>query len=87
MAAPPLLASFDTLDTSKASTQSASIPKDAYAPDFVAKLKALGLQVTEVPTATAAGLRGTLAAVAIDPKTGKRTAVEYPGVLVFDGAE
>jgi hypothetical protein len=41
----------------------------------------------ETPTATVAGLRGTLAAVSIDPKTGKRTAVDQPGIYVFNRAE
>jgi gamma-glutamyltranspeptidase / glutathione hydrolase len=88
MAAPPLLVSYDTFDRNKATTQQAvSIVQDGYDPDFVTKLKALGLQLTEIPFSTALGVRGTLAAVAIDPKTGKRAAVEYPGVLVFDATE
>jgi hypothetical protein len=65
----------------------ASIPKGAYSSELVAKLKARGWNVTEVPAATAGGLRGTLAVVAIDPKTGKRTAVNEPGVMVFSAAE
>jgi hypothetical protein len=43
--------------------------------------------LSEIPAANAAALRGTLAAVAIDPKTGKRTAVNQPGVIVFNGTE
>jgi hypothetical protein len=64
-----------------------SIPQGVYEPDFVAKLKALGLDVSEIPAAEAATRRGTLAAVAIDPKTGQRTAVNQPGVMVFNAAE
>ena len=43
--------------------------------------------MTEVPSEVADGLRGTLATVTIDPKTGKRTTVELPGVMVFGAAE
>lgn len=88
MAAPPLLAANDFGAADKiASQQLVSIPQGAYDPDFIAKLKALGLNLIEIPAATAAALRGTLAAVAIDPRTGKRTAVNQPGVMVFNGTE
>jgi gamma-glutamyltranspeptidase/glutathione hydrolase len=88
MAAPPLLAmnDFSAVDN-KASQVPVAIPQGAYGPDFIAKLKALGLNVTEIPAAEAATRRGTLAAVAIDPKTGKRTAVNQPGIMVFNGTE
>ena len=77
MAAPPLLA---TVDPSGA----VSIPQGAYGTEFIAKLKSQGLNLTEIPAATAGALRGTLAAVTIDPKTGRRTAVNQPGVMVFN---
>ena len=64
-----------------------SIPQGAYGPDFIAKLKALGLNLTEIPAADAATRRGTLAAVAIDPKTGRRTAVNQPGVMVYNSTD
>jgi gamma-glutamyltranspeptidase/glutathione hydrolase len=80
MAAPPLLATFDTSGV-------VSIPEGAYGPDFIAKLKALGVNLTKMPGKTVAGLRGTLAAVVIDASTGKRTAVNQPGLMVFNGAE
>ena len=64
-----------------------SIPRGAYSAEFIAKLKSSGVNVNELAAATAAGLRGTLAAVAIDPKTGKRIAVNQPGVMVFNVAE
>ncbi len=60
-----------------------SIPRGAYGAELIAKLKELGANVTEVPVEVATGLRGTLATLAIDPKTGKRTTVELPGVMVF----
>jgi len=88
MAAPPLLATLDMSRVDKVvSQQPVSIPLGAYGPDFIARLKALGLNLTEMPAATAGAVRGTLAAVAIDPATGKRTAVNQPGVMVFNGAE
>jgi hypothetical protein len=45
------------------------------------------LNLTEIPVATAGALRGTLAAVTIDSKTGKRTAVNQPGVIVFNSTD
>ncbi len=87
MAEPPLLANFNlgTVETAPGA-RTVSVPAGAYDPAFVAKLKALGLNITETPAATAAGLRGTLAAVAIDPKTGRRSAANQPGVMVFNNA-
>ena len=88
MAAPPLLALNDFSAVGKsASKVPVSIPQGAYGPDFIAKLRAFGLNLIEIPAAEAASRRGTLAAVAIDPKTGKRTAVNQPGVMVFCGTE
>ena len=88
MAAPPLLAEigFDSAEPLGAPVR-VSIPHGAYGAELIAKLKALGANVTEVPVEVADGLRGTLATVAIDPKTGKRTTVELPGVMVFGEAE
>jgi hypothetical protein len=80
MAAPPLLGSFDP-------SGAVSIPQGAYGSDFTAKLKALGVNLIETPGATAAALRGTLAAVAIDPETGRRKAVNQPGMMVFNGTD
>lgn len=88
MAAPPLLALNDFGAVEKMASQvPVSIPQGAYGPDFIAKLKALGLNATEIPAAEAATRRGTLAVVAINPKTGKRTAVNQPGIMVFNGTE
>jgi gamma-glutamyltranspeptidase/glutathione hydrolase len=88
MAEPPLLQNFDISGVDKVlSQQPVSIPQGAYTPDFFARLKALGLNLTEMPATTASGLRGTLAAVAIDPKTGERTAVNRPNIMVFNRAE
>jgi gamma-glutamyltranspeptidase/glutathione hydrolase len=88
MAEPPLLQNFDIGGDDKVmSEHPVSIPRRAYGSDFIAKLKARGLNLTEISTATAGGLRGTLAAVAIDRRTGKRTAVNQPNVMVFNSAE
>ena len=88
MAAPPLLSAIDFESGSKPQEQeTVTIPSAAYSTAFISKLKSLGVKVNEVAGATAAGLRGTLAAVAVDAKTGKRMAVNQPGVIVFNVAE
>ena len=80
MAAPPLLSAIDFESGSKSPAQeTVSIPRGAYSDEFIAKLKGQGVNVTELPAATAAALRGTLAAVAIDSKTGSALAVNQPG--------
>jgi hypothetical protein len=43
--------------------------------------------VTKIPSSTANGLRGTVAAVKVDSATGEKQAVETPGVLIFGDAE
>ena len=50
-------------------------------------MKTLGVNVTEMSPTEAARTRGTVAAVAIDPKTHQRTAADQPGVIVFNGVE
>jgi len=88
MHAPPLLTNPSMSVTERPAWQlPVPIPPGAYSADFIAKLKALGLNLDELPTATVAGLRGTLAAVSIDPQTGQRTAVDQPGIYVFNRAE
>ena len=57
------------------------------ASEFIKKLRAPGLNIRETTATTAAGIRGTLGAAVIDPKTGKRTAVNHPGAMVFCQAE
>jgi gamma-glutamyltranspeptidase / glutathione hydrolase len=88
MAAPPLLTEigFEGAGPIGAPVR-VSIPRGAYGAELIAKLKKLGANVTEVPSEVATGLRGTLATVVIDPKSGKRTTVELPGVMVFGGSE
>ena len=85
MAKPPLLQSFSTSRGEK--NTPTQIPQGAYDTDFVARLKASGENVTEIPVATSSATRGTLAAVSIDPTTGKREAVNQAGVIVFGQAQ
>ena len=61
-----------------------SLVKNAYPSDFQAELKARKIKVAEVSSAIAAGLRGTLAAIVIDPGTGRRTATNQSGVMVYN---
>jgi gamma-glutamyltranspeptidase / glutathione hydrolase len=88
MAQPPLLANLDFGNISQApGARAVPLVQGAYSPELMAKLRDAHANVSEVPPATAAGLRGTLAAVAIDAKTGKRTAANQPGVMVFNAAQ
>ena len=88
MAAPPLLAhlDFSNVDAAPAS-RSVSLVQNAYSAEFIAELKARKVKVAEVSIAMAAGLRGTLAAIAIDPGTGRRSAINQSGVMVYNGAQ
>ena len=88
MRAPPLLSNISMSVIERPAWQlPVPIPLGAYSPDLIAKLKQLGLVLDEIPSTTVAGLRGTLAAVSIDPKTGQRTAVDQPGLYVFNSTE
>ena len=88
MAAPPLLMSFTPPALGQTPAQQpASVPEKGYAPEFMNRLKSALPNLNPVPQAMVGPLRGTLAAVAIDPKTGQRTAVNQPDVMVFNGAE
>jgi len=81
MGAPPLLSNLNMSPIERPAWQLAvPIPSGAYSADFISKLKTLGLVLDVLPAPTVSGLRGTLAAVSIDPKTGKRTAVDQPGI-------
>ena len=90
MSAPALLAEIGADSSAIApngAPEQATIPQGEYGAELIAKLKARGWSLTEMPGAHAAGLRGTLAAIAIDANTGRRTAVNQPGVMVFNAAE
>ena len=87
-AAPPLLVNVDPKSYALPLAQRpVPIPAGTYDASFLDKLKSGGFAVTEVPVPIVAGVRGTLALLAIDPKTGDRTAPEVPGVMVFVGNE
>lgn len=87
MAEPPVLAQFslgpaDAIGTRKP----VPVPQGAYRTEFIAGVKALGIAVSELPPQTVEALRGTLAAVAIDPATGSLTAADQTGAMVFNSA-
>ncbi len=63
------------------------VPQGAYSPEFIAQVKALGLELIELSAMTTLGRRGTLAAVAFDPRTDKGAAANVPGVMVFNQPE
>lgn len=87
-AAPPLLINVDPKSYALPLAQRpVPVPAGAYDAPFLDNLKSTGLTVTEVPVPIVAGVRGTLALVALDPKTAERTAPEVPGVMVFAGSE
>jgi gamma-glutamyltranspeptidase/glutathione hydrolase len=86
-AKPALLINFDLLQVDRPlASRPVNVPQGAYDTDYLAKLKAEGLDIAEMPAATAAGLRGTLATAAIDPRTGQVSSPAVPGVMVFTGA-
>jgi gamma-glutamyltranspeptidase/glutathione hydrolase len=87
-AAPAFLSDFGSLPKKNAAKPfGISIPEGAYRPEFIKDLKAKGVKLNLVPAATANGLRGTVAAVKIDPKTGLRSTTETRDVLLFGGAQ
>ena len=85
VAAPAVLVNFDATGGSPVplGQRPLNVPAGAYAADFLDHLKSLGVTVRELPAATARGLRGTLAIVAIDPATGIASSPNVPGVMVF----
>ncbi len=43
--------------------------------------------MTKIPSSAADGLRGTVVAVQVNPKSSEKRTVETPGVQIFGGAE
>jgi gamma-glutamyltranspeptidase/glutathione hydrolase len=87
MAAPPVLAAFKLSAADEiAGHVPVPVPEGAYGPDFLARLRAEGLTLSATPAGDVQTLRGTLAVVAIDPATGRKSAVNEPGVMVFNSA-
>lgn len=85
-AAPPLLINPDPKSYEQPLAQRPLlIPAGVYEPEFVEQIKANGGVVTEVPAATAASLRGTVALVGFE--AGGASAPEVPGVMVYAGTE
>jgi gamma-glutamyltranspeptidase/glutathione hydrolase len=84
-AKPALLVNFGAAEMPLGS-RPINVPQGAYDADYLAQLKAKGLNIVEMPAATAQGLRGTLTTAVIDPKTGVASSPAVPGVMVFTGA-
>jgi gamma-glutamyltranspeptidase/glutathione hydrolase len=83
MAQPPLLVSFGPT----AAGSAVPVEQSAFPPALMAKLRAAGMMMDDVAPALADALRGTLAAIEIDPVTGRRSAANQPGVMVFNSAQ
>jgi gamma-glutamyltranspeptidase/glutathione hydrolase len=87
-AAPPFLTNFEPgIFEQSPLARAVKIPEGAYDAGFRKTLSTLGVETSEVPQAMVESVRGTLAAVAIDPRAGTRTTPEQPGVLVFGEAQ
>lgn len=85
-AAPALLINPDPQSYALPLSQRAVLlPQGGFDPAIVAKLKAAGVSTVDVPAATVAAIRGTVALIGFE---GARKSVpEVPGVMVFGGAE
>ena len=80
--APPLLANFDTDPTFLPIwKRPISVPPGAYDEKFLAELTSMGVSVTPEPRHDA--LRGTLAAVTLDPRSREASSPEVARALVF----
>jgi hypothetical protein len=87
-AAPPLLSDFRGPGPEKlARPRKIVIPESVYSADFVTHLEKQGVKVTKIPSSEAAGIRGTVVAVQVNPKSSEKQTVETPGVTIFGGAE
>jgi gamma-glutamyltranspeptidase/glutathione hydrolase len=82
LAEPPLLANFS--HPASTAQRPVLVPAGAYESDFLKEGQRLGLNIEEVPQRTANNERGTLAVVEINPKTGQRTGINIPGVMIFN---
>jgi gamma-glutamyltranspeptidase/glutathione hydrolase len=85
LAAPPVLEDFAQYAL-PLSSRKVDVPAGGYDAKFLAKVKSLGVPVTEVSARQSLILRGTLSAAAIDPRTHVASTVEVPGVMVFAGS-
>ncbi len=82
LAAPAVLVSFPDVAAVNAPPP-VLVPEGAYSADFTERLDEAGVTWVPTPAATAAAQRGTVAAIALDPTSGRRVAVEEPSVMVF----
>jgi gamma-glutamyltranspeptidase / glutathione hydrolase len=61
------------------------VPAGAYDPAYLARLRATGTAIVEMPAASVSGIRGTLPLIGLAKK--EKTAPEVPGVMVYAGSE
>ena len=84
MAAPPLLVNIDPMPPGMSPNQfPVHVPLNAYDPDFLARLRALGVNVQERSAQQVATIKGTAAVVAIDGRGGVMRSAEVPGMVSF----
>lgn len=81
LGAPPLLLNLEHLDQPPARREEL-VPSGRYRPDMIAVLRAMGFGLREVDAQRTLTLRGTAAAVRLNPE-GTREAAEIPGVISF----
>ena len=86
-AAPPVMYNLIAAEPGKSAYERGIvIPQGSYDAAFVEELEGLNARVTAIPATRASGLRGTVAAVTIDPATAEKRTAETPGVLIFGEA-
>lgn len=83
MSAPPMLVSIDPTEQTKPLSERTLSLAPGYSSDFIDSLRRDGIKTKTVSLESVGALRGTLSAIQIDEKTGKRSAVEEPSVVVF----
>jgi gamma-glutamyltranspeptidase / glutathione hydrolase len=87
MAAPPLLLNIDPMPPGMSPNQfPIHVPLNTYDPDFLARLRALGVNVQERSAQQVATIKGTAAVVAIDGQGGAVRSAEVPGIVSFVAA-
>ncbi|QVL32672.1 gamma-glutamyltransferase [Telmatocola sphagniphila] len=87
-AAPAYLSDYSPLTKPEgARSLAVSLPEGLYGSELLNELEAKKVKVKIVPSQMAAGLRGTVAAVKIDPKTGVRSTTETQKVLLYGGGQ
>lgn len=87
-AAPPLLLDANPVNYTKPlGERPLNFPTGMYDQAFVADLKSMGINAIEIPNNAIAGVRGTLATVAMDPGIQEKIKPDTPGVNVFGGLE